>query len=341
MTMLRRGKGTAGKESKDGERRDGAAPEDTGKTVLTKKQRAAQQAAKAAEDAAERAKEAARLAVEAAAMAEAAAVDADDDVHDADDADDTEDVHDDRDHDSAPNIGDADDGDEPADGSDDEADETAAEDLDDDDDAAEDADVDDDDDADDDADDEDDEDDDAAADAARAKSRRRIRMPRVPVPRVGTPLLVVLAALTVVLGAALGFVVYKSGELSATERASRQAVLAASRVAQDVSSYDYRTLDSDFKTASEQTTGELRTQYDRLAQQVKASAVEQQAVAQTTVLKTGAVSATREKVVVLVYANRSTANSKQKQQQLPESLRIKVTMVEKDGRWLAEELVVL
>lgn len=133
----------------------------------------------------------------------------------------------------------------------------------------------------------------------------------------------------------------KIKEQNATEEASKQAAIAASRAAQKLSSYDYQTLDADLKAASATTTGKLHTQYDKLAQQLRTVAVQQQAVSNTTVIKTGVVSATPDKVVALVYANRSSATKDDKQQRLPEPLRIKMTMVKEDGAWLASELTVL
>ncbi|MEO3829956.1 hypothetical protein [Actinomadura sp. B10D3] len=161
--------------------------------------------------------------------------------------------------------------------------------------------------------------------------------------RVGSlsTVLAVLVVLTIALGAGTTALALKLREQNATEEASKQGALAASRAAQKLSTYDYQTLDADLKAASATTTGKLHTQYDKLAQQLRTVAVQQQAVSNTTVIKTGVVSATPDKVVALVYANRSSATKNDKQQRLPEPLRIKMTMVKKDGKWLASELTVL
>ncbi|MCP9969751.1 hypothetical protein LUX57_34980 [Actinomadura madurae] len=153
--------------------------------------------------------------------------------------------------------------------------------------------------------------------------------------------LTVLVVLAIALGAGTTALALKIKEQNATEEASKQAAIAASRAAQKLSSYDYQTLDADLKAASATTTGKLHTQYDKLAQQLRTVAVQQQAVSNTTVIKTGVVSATPDKVVALVYANRSSATKDDKQQRLPEPLRIKMTMVKEDGAWLASELTVL
>ncbi|MBO2451322.1 hypothetical protein J4573_29810 [Actinomadura barringtoniae] len=161
------------------------------------------------------------------------------------------------------------------------------------------------------------------------------------VRRVLTPLTAGLLVLVIALGAGVVTLALKVRDQKATEKATSQAVFAASRAAQDLSSFDYRTLDDDFKTASGQTTGKLRNDYDKLAAQVRSTATTQQAVATTTVIKVGAVSASPKKVVVFVYANRSTAKNTDKEKALPEPLRMRMTMVKVDGKWLASDLQVI
>ncbi|WP_131735765.1 hypothetical protein [Actinomadura roseirufa] len=159
--------------------------------------------------------------------------------------------------------------------------------------------------------------------------------------RRGPVVIGILVALVIALGAGTTVLALKVREQNATETASRDGVFAASRAVQALSSYDYRSLDADLRAASALTTGTLREQFDKLAEQLKALAPRQQAVSTTTVMKAGAVSATPEKVVALVYANRSSATSADKDRRLPEPLRIRITMVPRHGRWLASELVVI
>ncbi|MFV2173859.1 hypothetical protein ACFHW2_04610 [Actinomadura sp. LOL_016] len=161
--------------------------------------------------------------------------------------------------------------------------------------------------------------------------------------RRGRPVVVVsvLAVVAVALAAGAVFLTMQVREHQATVDARRDAVAAAENAAKALSSYDYRTLENDLKAASATTTGELRSEFDKLAQQLRTQATQQQAVSTTTVLKAGAVSATPDEVVVLVYANRASATSQDTEARLPESLRIQMTMVEKDGKWLAQELKVI
>lgn len=151
----------------------------------------------------------------------------------------------------------------------------------------------------------------------------------------------VLAVLAIAFGTSTTVLALKVRDQNATQTASKEASFAASRAAQKLSSYDSQTLDADLKSASATTTGKLRTDYDKLARELRTVAVQQQAVSTTTIMKVGVVEATPDRVVALVYANRSSATKADKQQRLPEPLRIKMTMVKKDGKWLASELTVI
>jgi Mce-associated membrane protein len=181
-------------------------------------------------------------------------------------------------------------------------------------------------------------------DPPETKPRRlRPRRPRRPKIAIGTQVLVLLALVTVALAAAVGFLMQRDGELSGTDVAAQRAMYAAETAAQDLSSYDYRTLESDIKTAANQTTGKLKTDYQRLAQQIVATARQQQAVVNGQTVKSGVVSATPEKVEVLVFLNQSTskAAAPDAQQRTPNQLRLLMTMEKTAGRWLVSKVDVL
>ncbi|GAA2119118.1 hypothetical protein [Actinomadura alba] len=180
----------------------------------------------------------------------------------------------------------------------------------------------------------------AGGDAADGRNESKGRRWTGPRARPGTQILAVLALVAAVLTAAVVSLGLERARLRSTDEASRQAVHAASQAARDLSSYDYRTLESDFRTATGQTTGKLRNEYAALAQQIRATAVQQQAISQTTVIKAGAESATTRQVTVLVFANRN-ATTTASPNRLPESLRIRMTMVKVGDRWLASDLQVL
>ncbi|WP_026341585.1 hypothetical protein [Actinomadura atramentaria] len=190
----------------------------------------------------------------------------------------------------------------------------------------------------------------AAEDAERDGESAGARAHRDRVERPGflaklsswsVPLISVLSIVVAGLLVAGVVLFLKDRHQAAVERGTRDATSAAARVAQAVSSYDYRTLKDDIKTTGPLTTGQLRTQYDKLAQQLTTTAVDLQAVSTTTVVKTGAMTTGSSKVDVLVYANRTSVTKNTKETPVPESLRIKITMVKKGDRWLASRIVVL
>ncbi|QFG23875.1 hypothetical protein [Actinomadura sp. WMMB 499] len=370
MTMLGRGKRSAAdKSSKDAKDAKGA--EDPEKELTKdeaaekareaegKARRAAEQAAKAeeaaeaarlAEEAAARAKEAARLAKIAADAASAdAEADAEADEGDEDGAEPDENraaattPRKKRDGGGGSDLA--------SEGEEGSADESAApagvsvedgtgaeEDAEDDSDAEEDAedDSDSEEDAEEDAEDEPGETGDGeAAEPARSSGRSSGRR--------GSPAVIVgvLTVLAVALAAGTVFLGMKYREHQAIEEARADGVSAASDAVKALSSYDYRTLDNDLKSAEAITTGDLNKEFPKFASQLKAQARQQEAVSTTTVLKAGAVSVSPEKVVALVYANRIAATNKDTQARLPEPLRVKATMVKADGEWKAEDVDVI
>src|SRR5690606_2031896 len=133
----------------------------------------------------------------------------------------------------------------------------------------------------------------------------------------GYTVVAVLAVLALVLGTATTVLYLKDREQTAVETASREGMLAASRAARALSSYDYRTIDADMKAAAAMTTGKLRRDYEKEMPSFKANATRRQLVGTTTVLKTGVIDAEPDKVTVLVYANRSSTTKDAETPRLP------------------------
>jgi Mce-associated membrane protein len=169
---------------------------------------------------------------------------------------------------------------------------------------------------------------------------RRVRRPKVA---IGIQILVLLVLVALALAVAVVSLVQRGDTLRGTEAASQKAMYAAATAAQDLSSYDYRTLESDIKTAANQTTGKLKTDYEKQAQQIVATARQQQAVVNGQAIKSGVVSATPDTVVVLVFLNQSTskAASAEAGQRTPNQLRLLLTMDKAGSRWLVSKVDVL
>jgi Mce-associated membrane protein len=180
--------------------------------------------------------------------------------------------------------------------------------------------------------------DEPAADTRRTRGARRGR------PTAGTQILTLLGLVAVVLAIAVVSLQHRGHTLRTTHGGGQQAMYAAATAAQDLSSYDYRTLESDIKTAAAQTTGQLRTDYEKQAQAIMATARQQQVVVNAQTVKSGVVSASPGQVVVLVFLNRTTsktASSSSGQERTPDQLRLVMTMKKVGGRWLVAKVDVL
>jgi Mce-associated membrane protein len=184
----------------------------------------------------------------------------------------------------------------------------------------------------------------ATADVARPRSRRGTRRARPSRPSAGTQILVLLALVALVLAIAVVSLRHRGNELRATDSGGQKAMFAAATAAQDLSSYDYRTLESDIKTAAAQTTGQLRADYEKQAQAIIATARQQQVVVNAQTVKSGVVSASSGEVVVLVFLNRTTSKtggSAAGQQRTPDQLRLLMTMKKVGDRWLVAKVDVM
>jgi Mce-associated membrane protein len=175
---------------------------------------------------------------------------------------------------------------------------------------------------------------------AAESAQSRIRRPKVT---IGTQILVLLGLVALALGVAVVSLLQRGDTLRSTEAGAQQAMYAAATAAQDLSSYDYRTLESDIKTAADQTTGKLKTDYEKQAQQIVTTARRQQAVVNGQTVKSGVVSATPDRAEVLVFLNQSTSKAAvpEGQQRTPNQLRLLMTMQKVDGRWLVSKVDVL
>ncbi|HZB31203.1 MAG TPA: hypothetical protein VE465_13650 [Streptosporangiaceae bacterium] len=180
--------------------------------------------------------------------------------------------------------------------------------------------------------------------AERRRSRPSARRDRSARPSAGTQILVLLALVALALAIAVVSLRNRGNELSAADSGAQKAMFAAATAAQDLSSYDYRTLESDIKTAAAQTTGQLRADYEKQAQAIIATARQQQVVVNAQTVKSGVVSASAGEVVVLVFLNRTTsktAGSAAGQERTPDQLRLLMTMKKAGDRWLVAKVDVM
>ncbi|GAA2393181.1 hypothetical protein [Streptomyces coeruleofuscus] len=153
-----------------------------------------------------------------------------------------------------------------------------------------------------------------------------------------TLLLAVLLVAGLVALAALGWQ-YRDGRL--TETARTEALAAARKAAPVVLSYDYRRLDKDFSTARAHLTGDFRDEYGKTTKTVVAPTAEKyHGVVKATVAAPGSggtpaasvVSASPEKVVVLLFVNQVTESTQVSGARVDQN-RVRMTMDRTDDGW--------
>lgn len=150
----------------------------------------------------------------------------------------------------------------------------------------------------------------------------------------------VLVLVNLVLAGALVWLFMSKGDTDSMKEARKQATYAATQAAQDLSSYDYRTLDSDFRRAASHTTGKFRTEFEAQTQRVKATAQQSQAVVEGTAIKTGIEETSEKQVIALVFLNQQTVKTASAER-LPSQFTLRLTMKKVGDRWLVEKLQVL
>ncbi|MYS89539.1 MULTISPECIES: hypothetical protein [Streptomyces] len=156
--------------------------------------------------------------------------------------------------------------------------------------------------------------------------------------RLLTLVLAVLLVVGLVALAALGWQ-YRDGRL--TETARTEALAAAREAAPVVLSYDYRRLDKDFSQARAHLTGDFRDEYGKTTKTVVAPTAEKyHGVVRATVAAPGSggtpaasvVSASRDKVVVLLFVNQVTRSTQVSGSRVDQN-RVRMTMERTGDGW--------
>jgi Mce-associated membrane protein len=172
----------------------------------------------------------------------------------------------------------------------------------------------------------------------RHRADRRGSSPR------GGRLTVVLLVLCLLAAAALGALLLDRRSDDAVERARVQAVSAARAAAGDILGYDYRSVEASIARARASTTGAFRTEYDETAKTLLPQSKQLKAIVQATVGSSAVMSATKDRVVVLLFVDQATVKQvpgeKTPTTRIDQS-RVRVTMTRVGGRWLVSELAAL
>jgi Mce-associated membrane protein len=156
--------------------------------------------------------------------------------------------------------------------------------------------------------------------------------PRIPFAGASRRTVGVLAALAVVLAVAAGTLFFQDRQAAAATAAGDDARAAARTAAETLFSYDYRTIDDNITAGKKVVTGPLAADYDATSKIVKPTAADTRAIVKATVSDAAVVSATSDRVVVLVYLNQATQN-KNVQGTRMDMNRVRLTMVQAGGDW--------
>ncbi len=162
---------------------------------------------------------------------------------------------------------------------------------------------------------------------------------RAPRRLVGVLLVLCLAAAT-----AAGVLAWQRHQRAVLDRARTQAVGAARVAAGDILGYDYRSIDQSIRRARSETTGAFRKQYDSTASTLLPQSKQLKAIVQATVGSAGVMSASADRVVVLLFIDQATVKqqpgAKTPETRIDQS-RVRVTMSKVHGTWLVSELAAL
>jgi Mce-associated membrane protein len=120
---------------------------------------------------------------------------------------------------------------------------------------------------------------------------------------------------------------------------TRSDALAAARShAQEILSYDHRTLDADFAKAEAALTGKFKRDYTRTTSTVvRPSAEQYKVVVKADVTAASVVRADDHRVVTLLFVDQTTTSTRLEGPKVDLN-RVRMTLVEQDGKWLVSEL---
>ena len=122
------------------------------------------------------------------------------------------------------------------------------------------------------------------------------------------------------------------------DSAARAAQVAAERAVVPVLSYDYESLEADQREAQALMTGGYREEYDKLFTVLEDNAPQTQTKVSASVVASGVVRASDDRVQVLVFVDRPTTN-KLNAEPVVYKDQVTVSMQRVDGDWLVDDLI--
>jgi Mce-associated membrane protein len=142
----------------------------------------------------------------------------------------------------------------------------------------------------------------------------------------------ILAAATLVCLALAGVLWYTGLSAERGERAARESMSAATAAAQAIFSYDYRTFDASVRAGKAYVTGAFATEYAETTSTLKAAAVKEQAVVRAQVSAASVVTASPDRVELLLYLDQYRRNANITGEKVDQN-RVTITMVHVGRDW--------
>ena len=128
-----------------------------------------------------------------------------------------------------------------------------------------------------------------------------------------------------------------AGDEGADDSAARDAQVAAERAVVPVLSYDYEHLEEDQRAAQALMTGGYRREYDKLFTVLEENAPQTQTKVTASVVASGIVRASGNRVQVLVFVDRPTTN-KLSAEPVVYKDQVTLSMQLVDGEWLVDDM---
>ena len=122
------------------------------------------------------------------------------------------------------------------------------------------------------------------------------------------------------------------------DSAARAAQVAAERAVVPVLSYDHETLEVDQREAQALMTGSYREEYDKLFAVLEENAPRTETTVTASVISSGIVRASGDRVQVLVFVDRPTTNRLSAEPVVYKD-QVTLSMQRVDGDWLVDDLV--
>ena len=151
--------------------------------------------------------------------------------------------------------------------------------------------------------------------------------------------LIVAAVAVLMIGglAASGILGWQLWQDQQVARAGEQARAAAVQYAQILTSIDSAKVDENFNQVLDGATGEFKDMYSQSSMQLRQLLIDNKAAAHGVVVDSAIQSASKDKVVVLLFVDQSVSNAAAPDPRIDRS-RIKMTMEYVDGRWRASKV---